>query len=110
MLARITELTRRIRGLFRNLWREKAPPPLTPKEIEDIRNVEVSTMGRNLYGIYRLESDLSRLVLAVREYIDATKVIHDVEGTLDNIERAWDRRDKALVVIQSYLDAWEGEE
>ena len=110
MLARVTELTRRIRGLLRDLWKEKAPPPLTPKEIGEIRNTVASIIGRNLYLIYRLESDVSCLVLAVREYIDAMKVIHGVDGTLDSIEPAWDRRDRALVVIQTYLDAWEGEE
>lgn len=106
MLARITELTRRIRGLLRDLWKETPPPPLTPKEIEDVRAVILGSVGRHLYMIHRLEADLSCLVLACREYIAAQD---QMTGDTD-YPRIWERRDKALAIIQTYLDAWEGEE
>lgn len=109
MLARIVELTRGIRGLLRDLWKEKTPPPITPKEIAEVRNAVISGVGQHLFMIYRLEADLSRLVLAVREYIDATNNIFETH-TLSEFQRDSERCKKSLAVIQTYLDAWEGEE
>jgi len=114
MAPRIFDLAKRVRGVVRDLLKEEAPPPLTPKDIEEIHDVVIALVSRNLYALHRFGQDIARFHLAVREFVDASAYLEENRlsatfGGSDEIERQKVKRMKALQVIETHLNAWEGE-